>query len=86
LQLVVTAAVLLCGVSRILADEGTPSKSGLSEVIITGKRVPVPDEVMTQRIEQTLLADRYFYGEHVTITTINGVVHLEGFVFGYSDL
>ena len=70
------------------ADGKPPAPSNLSEIVVTAKKLPEPvlDEVVTQHIEKTLQEDRYFYGAHVTVTTINGVVHLDGFVYDYSDL
>lgn len=87
--LVATSVVPACWVSRIMADEGNPpAPTKLSEVVVTAKKLPesVPDEVVTQHVEQAMHEDRYFYEAHVTVTTINGIVHLDGFVYDYSDL
>lgn len=76
--LVAYAAALTCWGARLMADEERkPPSTTLSEVVVEAKKI-VPDEELTEHIEKALDADPYFYGEHVTITTINGVVHLEG--------
>lgn len=85
---VAVVAALLCWATRIIADEAKPDQKPLSEIVVSAKKVPsvLPDEVVTERIESTLSADPYFYSEHITITTVNGVVHLDGIIFEWNDL
>jgi osmotically-inducible protein OsmY len=51
----------------------------LPEVIIAAKR-HAADEQVTRQVEQTLTNDPWIFAEHITITTQNGVVRLEGIV------
>jgi osmotically-inducible protein OsmY len=51
----------------------------LPEVIIAAKR-QAADEQVTRQVEQTLTNDPWIFAEHITITTQNGVVRLEGIV------
>ena len=69
-------------------DLGAPPVKLLETIVVTAKRVPetVPDEVVQIRVETALHEDPYFYGEHVTITVKNGVVHLQGIVFDAGDI
>ena len=53
--------------------------SRLPEVMIEAKR-QAADEHVTRQVEQTLTNDPWIYAEHITITTRNGVVRLEGIV------
>jgi osmotically-inducible protein OsmY len=48
-------------------------------VIIAAKR-QAADEQVTRQVEQTLTKDPWIYAEHVTVTTQNGVVRVEGIV------
>jgi len=69
-------------------DAGQQAADNLTEVVVGAKRLPEPDsdEALTQRVEKTLLSDPFFYGEHLTVTTTHGVVHLEGSVYEDVDL
>lgn len=49
------------------------------EVIVTALR-HIPDRQVTEEVEKALAEDPYVYAEHVTITTYNGVVRVEGIV------
>lgn len=51
----------------------------LPEVIIAAKR-QAADEQVTRQVEQTLTKDPWIFADHITITTQNGVVRLEGIV------
>jgi hypothetical protein len=87
--LIATGVILACCVGSVIADESSrPTRGSLAEVIVRGKRIPerVPDEELTRRVEVALQSNPYLYLEHVTIRTINGVVHLEGSVSEDSDL
>jgi osmotically-inducible protein OsmY len=54
-------------------------------IVVTGQK-PVADEEVKQQVETALHTDPYFYDGHVTVTVINGVVHLQGVVFDNSDM
>ena len=56
-----------------------PPNAALQEVVIQGKR-QAADEQVTQQVQKTLTNDPWIYAEHVTVTTRNGVVRLEGIV------
>lgn len=51
----------------------------LEDVVIQAKR-QVADEQVTQQVQRTLTDDPWIYAEHITVTTQNGVVRVEGFV------
>jgi osmotically-inducible protein OsmY len=60
----------------------------LEEVVVTArKRVePLTDEQVTRQVEKALDDDPYLYAEHITVTTKNGVVRLEGIVGDAGEL
>jgi len=47
---------------------------------------PVPDDVLTGRVQAALKSEPFFYDEHVTVSIKNGVVTLEGIVFDEWDV
>jgi len=51
----------------------------LPELVIAAKR-QAADERVTRQVEQTLTNDPWIFADHITITTQNGVVRLEGIV------
>ncbi len=51
----------------------------MEEVVIQAKR-QAADEQVTRQVERILTEDRWIYGEHITVTTRNGIVTLEGIV------
>ena len=55
------------------------------EVIVEANR-RVPDEEVTRHLQEGLATDPWIYSEHVTVTTHNGVVTLEGIVTDSGDL
>lgn len=57
------------------ADRASPS---LQEVVIQAGRLA--DEQITREVEKTLAADPWIFGDHITVTTRNGVVRVEGIV------
>ena len=61
--------------------EDTAGKTSprLAEVVIQAKR-QAADEEVTRQVQQTLTDDPWIYGEHITVTTHNGVVRLEGLI------
>lgn len=80
LLLVVFVGSLRPGVAQVA--KGTADKSAdtsREEVLVTALR-HIPDEQVTAQVEKALAEDPYIYAEHVTVTTDNGVVRVEGFV------
>ena len=61
------------------ADTAAKADTPLPEVIIAAKR-QAADEQVTRQVEQTLTKDPWIFADHITITTQNGVVRLEGIV------
>jgi hypothetical protein len=60
-------------------DAAGKADTPLPEVIIAAKR-HAADEQVTRQVEQTLTKDPWIFADHITITTQNGVVRLEGIV------
>ena len=54
------------------------SDARLDEVVINASRLA--DEQITQQVQKTLTEDPWIFSEHITVTTQNGVVRLEGIV------
>lgn len=80
LVLVVLVGSLRPGVAQVARDaaDRVPDTSR-EEVIVTALR-QVPDAQVTEQVEKALAEDPYVYAEHVTVTTNNGVVRVEGVV------
>jgi hypothetical protein len=54
------------------------------QVVITATK---PDDaVLTAKVEKALNDDPYIFADHVTVTAKDGVVRLQGIVFGVQDL
>jgi BON domain len=82
-------AVLSCSSVPVSAgDVPTPPVGPLQTIVVIAKPYPesVPDEQLSREVKTVLHDDPFFYDEHVTITVINGIVHLEGFVLEYGDI
>ena len=60
------------------AAGGSRSEASPQEIIITASREA--DEAITAKVVQVLQLDPYVFADHVTITTRNGVVRVEGIV------
>lgn len=60
-------------------DAAEKAHTGLQEVVIQAKR-QAADEQVTRQVQKTLTDDPWIYSEHITVTTQNGVVRLEGIV------
>jgi hypothetical protein len=70
----------------VTADEVRPRAMAVpATIVVTGEK-PAVDEEVKERVETALHTDPYFYDGHVTVTVINGVVHLQGVVFDNSDM
>ena len=89
MRVAVSLAVLLgvpaAGVSQTKGDAANPAKAPLAEVIVTARR-QLSDEQVTQQVERALDKDPYIYAEHITVTTRNGVVRVEGIVLDVQQL
>lgn len=76
--------VAALGVAALAAQPSAPaqtprgSRSETQEIIISAARVA--DEVLTAKVVQVLQEDPYVFSDHVTVTTQNGVVTVEGIV------
>jgi hypothetical protein len=60
----------------------------LKEIVVEGTKQPVSaaDAELNKQVESAMRSDRYFYDDHVTATTRNGVVVLRGMVFDEWDV
>ena len=89
-MLLSTTVLAGLGFAAILAraEKVTASNTRLEEIVVTAKRRsdPAADEKMSKQVEEALHSDAYFYDEHVTVTTKNGVLTLQGMVFDDWDL
>jgi osmotically-inducible protein OsmY len=61
-----------------------PQKDVHEEVVITAGRQS--DVLMTAKVATALKQDPFIFSDHVTVTTENGVVRLEGIVTDLVDL
>jgi osmotically-inducible protein OsmY len=85
------AAAMLVGltcyaVSVFAADVISQSGDKLHTVVVTGKRLSVPDFELKEEVETALRSDRYFLDEHVTVTVKDGIATLHGIVYDDWDL
>jgi osmotically-inducible protein OsmY len=75
-----------CFGTHIIAQQTASSPSpSIDEITVTAKKV-IPDEEVTAQVETALQSDPYVLGDHVTITTKNGVVTLHGLAMNYWDV
>jgi hypothetical protein len=60
----------------------------LKEIVVEGTKLPesTADAQLNTQVETAMRSDRYFYDDHVTATTRNGVVVLRGLVFDEWDV
>ena len=79
-------ALACCAVPVFAADIVPSPGSNLNSVVVTGKRIPVPDAEVKERVETAMRSDPYFPDEHVTVTIKDGVVTLHGFIYDEWDL
>lgn len=75
----VFATLLGAAGSCAAQDAAEKANARLQEVVIRAKK-QAADEQVTQQVQKTLTDDPWIYAEHITITTQNGVVRLEGIV------
>ena len=79
---VLFATLLGAGVSCPAAAQKADARE---EVIIQANR-HVADEQVTLQVQQALTDDPWIFADHITITTQNGVVTLEGVVADSQEL
>jgi BON domain len=72
--IVLGAALLL----PYLSPAQTPAPAPDGEVVITGQRQH--DEAVTEQVQKVLQDDPVLYSGHISVSTHNGVVTLEGIV------
>jgi osmotically-inducible protein OsmY len=74
-------ASLLGAASAWVAAERAPERQieRLEELVIQARR-QAADEQVTRQVEKTITEDPWIFSEHITVTTHNGVVRLEGIV------
>jgi hypothetical protein len=80
--------VFLCWAAEAADDPAQPRSSALAPIVIRGERLPpdASDEEVTRAVVQSIAKAPWIFADHVTITTRNGVVYLEGFVTDEWDL
>lgn len=78
-RLVVLLATLLGAGVYCPALHAAGEAAAREEVVVQANR-ELADEQVTLHLQQVLSDDRWIYAEHVTITTENGVVRVEGVV------
>jgi hypothetical protein len=78
----------LCWATPVCADvpDSPAAASRLEQIVVTAKKVSVPDEVLTKEVQVALKSNPFFLDDHVTVTIKNGVVTLEGVVFDDWDV
>jgi osmotically-inducible protein OsmY len=74
-----SAALLGAASSSAAQDAAEKARSGLQEVVVRAQR-QLPDEQITHRVQKALADDPWIYSDHITVTTRNGVVTVEGIV------
>jgi osmotically-inducible protein OsmY len=73
----------------VAADEpAKPRSTVLAPIVISGQRLPpnASDEEVTRAVVESIAQDRWIFADHVTITTRNGVVYVQGHVSDEWDL
>jgi osmotically-inducible protein OsmY len=88
LLLVAALGVAVLAAGPPAAAQSSPISSrketSTQEVVVSATRRP--DEQVTEQVERTLTADPWIYAEHITVSTRNGVVLLEGIVGDTGEL
>ncbi len=85
-RMVILAGLACCTTAVFAADIVPSPGSNLNSVVVTGKRIPVPDAEVKDRVETAMRSDPFFPDEHVTVTIKDGVVTLHGFIYDEWDL
>jgi osmotically-inducible protein OsmY len=68
-----------------VAQQTAAPANALAEITVTGRKI-IPDEEVSQQVELALKLDPYVDDRHVTVTTKNGIVTIQGFVQDAWDL
>jgi osmotically-inducible protein OsmY len=68
------------------ADVIPPPGGKLNTVVVTGKRLSLPDSELKEQVETAMRNDPFAPDQHVTVTIKDGVITLHGFVFDEWDL
>jgi osmotically-inducible protein OsmY len=71
--------------SCLAQDAAGKADAKLREVVIQAQRQTADAEI-TRQLQTTLTEDRWIFAEHVTVTTRNGVVRIEGIVQDTGEL
>ena len=66
-------------------DAAEREDAKLPEVVIEAKR-QAADEQVTRQVQKTLTEDPWIFSDHITVTTRNGVVRVEGIVGDTGEL
>jgi osmotically-inducible protein OsmY len=84
----ILSVVCFGAITARAGNGGTPADARLDTIVVTAKKhmAPVADEEVKREVETALHSDPFFYDEHVSVTTNNGVVTLHGIVFDDWDL
>jgi osmotically-inducible protein OsmY len=75
----VLATLLGAAASCLGQNAAQTADSRLPEVVVQAAR-RAADEEITRQVEKTLTNDPWIFGDHITVTTQNGVVRVEGIV------
>jgi osmotically-inducible protein OsmY len=75
---------LLWGAASVAQHTAAPANA-LAEITVTGRKI-TPDEEVSQQVELALKSDPYVDDRHLTVTTKNGIVTIQGFVQDAWDL
>jgi len=67
-SIVMLAGLTCCAVPVFAADAIPQADGKLNTIVVTGKRLSVPDSEVKERVENALRSDPYFPDEHVTVT------------------
>jgi osmotically-inducible protein OsmY len=78
-------ANLLGSAGACTAEAAAEKDLRLQEVVIQAER-QAADQQVTEQVQQALAADPWIFSEHVTVTTRNGIVVVEGIVQDTGEL
>ena len=83
------AALGVAALARPPASAQSPAdtsrrQTSTEEIVVSATRKA--DEQVTEQVQRTLTDDPWIYAEHITVTTRNGVVRLEGIVGDTGEL
>ena len=84
LTALVAVLSFLWGAASVAQHSDAP-KNVLGEITVTGRKI-IPDEEVSRQVELALKLDPYVDDQHVTVTTKNGIVTIQGFVQDAWDL